>query len=144
MRAGWRRPPCNAPPAKLTISVAPGLPPVSMDRVQVQQALVTLIANAAEAVAGRERREIGLSVWRDGNALRCDVADTGCGLPEDVAKGLFEPFGSTELMGMGLGLPIARQIVGDHRGTLWFSANTPEGTVASFTLALGDGATTPA
>ena len=122
--------------AKLSATVAPGLPPVPMDRVQVQQVLVNLVANAAEAVTGRARREIALSVRSDGDVLRCDIADTGCGLPEDVSKGLSEPLASTKLMGMGLGLPIARQIVTDHKGTLWFSPNAPEGTVASFTLAL--------
>ena len=122
--------------AKFTVKVEPGLAPARMDRVQIQQVIVNLVTNAAEAVTGRERREIALSVRRDRDALRFDVADSGPGLPAEVASDLAEPFGSTKLMGMGLGLPIARQIVGEHAGALWFAPNSPEGTVASFTLAL--------
>ncbi|MEJ0027415.1 MAG: ATP-binding protein [Rhizomicrobium sp.] len=122
--------------AKLVIAVAPGLPPVQMDRVQIQQVLVNLVTNAAEAVAGQPLREIALTVRLDEDALRFDVADTGPGLPEDVGKRLFEPFASTKLMSMGLGLPISRQIVSGHKGTMWVSPNTPTGTVVSVTLAL--------
>ncbi len=120
--------------ARLTIAVTSDLPPARMDRIQIQQVLVNLLTNAAEAVIGRAQREITVSVRQQDTALRFDVADTGPGLPEEVAKRLFEPFASTKLMGMGLGLPIARQIVGEHKGAMWVSPNTPEGTVVSFTL----------
>jgi len=127
--------------ARLIVSVAPDLPAIRMDRIQIQQVLVNLITNAAEAVGGCERREIALSVRLDKDALRFDIADTGPGLPDDVAKGLVEPFESTKLIGMGLGLPISRQIVAEHKGTMGITANLPEGTVASFTLAVGAPAT---
>ncbi|MEI9990076.1 MAG: ATP-binding protein [Rhizomicrobium sp.] len=130
--------------ATLAVAVAPELPAVPMDRTQVQQVLVNLVTNAAQAVTGRERREIALTARLEENALRFDVADTGPGLPEDVGRRLFEPFASTTLIGMGLGLPISRQIVSEHKGTLWVSPNTPKGTVVSFTLALDPASAKPA
>ena len=121
--------------ARLTLAIAPGLPPVKMDRIQVQQVLVNLVTNAAEAVTGRATRAISIAVRLDGKDLLFEVADSGPGLPADVTQRLFEPFASTKLMGMGLGLPIARQIVSEHKGTMWVGPNRPEGTVVSFTLA---------
>jgi len=75
---------------------------------------------------------------RDG-ALRVAVADTGPGLPQDIARQLDEPFATTSFINAGLGLPICRQIVKEHHGTLAVSPNLPAGAVIAFTIPLANG-----
>jgi C4-dicarboxylate-specific signal transduction histidine kinase len=120
--------------ATLTVSIAPGLPAVMMDRVQIQQVLLNLLTNAADAVTALPVCEIALSVTQDAGTVRIAVADTGAGLPDDVAERLFEPFSTTGQLGLGLGLPICRQIVKQHNGDLLAAPNRPRGTVFSVVL----------
>ena len=121
---------------ELTLDIAAGLPAVTMDRIQIQQVIVSLVTNAVQAMEGLERRAIHIAARAEGATLRVDVADTGAGMPGDVAELLFEPFGATKLLGSGLGLPISRQIIAAHNGTLTVEPNQPGGTVFTFTLPL--------
>jgi len=121
---------------ELTLDIAAGLPAVTMDRIQIQQVIVSLVTNAVQAMEGLERRAIHIAARVEGAMLRVDVADTGAGMPGDVAELLFEPFGATKLLGSGLGLPISRQIIAAHNGTLTVEPNQPGGTVFTFTLPL--------
>jgi C4-dicarboxylate-specific signal transduction histidine kinase len=120
--------------ATLTTAIAPDLPPAMMDRVQIQQVLLNLLTNAADALAGQPRREIVLAATADGGMVRIAVADTGAGLPDDIAERMFEPFSTTRQMGLGLGLPICRQILQQHSGDLLAAPNGAQGTV--FTVVL--------
>ena len=120
--------------ASLTVSIAPDLPAVPMDRVQIQQVLLNLLTNAADAVTGRAVRDIVLSVRRDDGVVRIAVADSGAGLPAEIADRMFEPFATTKQMGLGLGLPICRQIMQQHDGDLLAAPNLPHGTVFSVVL----------
>jgi PAS domain S-box-containing protein len=126
--------------AALSVEVAPNLPPVTMDRVQIQQVLFNLLTNAAGAVAGRARRTIAVTATPSGRGVRIAVADSGAGLAPDVAQRLFEPLTTTKVMGLGLGLPICSQIVKQHGGDLAATPNSPEGTVFVFTLPAGQAA----
>jgi PAS domain S-box-containing protein len=115
------------------IEAAPSLPPVALDRVQIQQVLVNLIRNGIEAMeetAGE--RVIRIRLRRDGDALRTEVGDTGPGLafPERV----FQPFFTTKPTGMGMGLAICRSIVEAHGGRLWAERAAPQGATFVFTL----------
>lgn len=121
--------------ARLKIQIAPDLPVVLVDRVQIQQVLVNLARNAIEAMAGSERRELAISaVKADGGMVRLSVADTGPGLPETVSRQLFKPFVSTKPEGMGVGLSICRAILLDHGGKIWTEPNPGGGTVFHFTV----------
>jgi len=120
--------------AKVIDDIAADLPAVFIDRVQIQQVMVNLIANAAEATRGCARREIRISARPEDKVVQVEVADTGSGISEDVRKRLFEPFTTTKMTGMGLGLPICMQIIKEHEGRLWSAPNTPTGTVFAFTL----------
>jgi two-component system, LuxR family, sensor kinase FixL len=106
------------------------------DRVQIQQVLVNLMRNALEAMAGSRRRELEVRTTLLGDqTVEIAIADSGPGLAKSVANHLFEPFVSTKLNGMGLGLPICCSIVEAHGGQLKSEPNLGGGTVFRFTLA---------
>lgn len=119
-----------------------GLPPVLVDRIQIQQVLVNLMRNAVEAMA-REgagddaptRRDLAVTAARvRPDTVAVAVADTGPGLAPGLAERLFDPFVSTKPGGMGLGLSICRSIVEGHGGRLWAEPNPGGGAVFRFTL----------
>lgn len=113
------------------------LPLLEMDRVQVQQVIINLVRNAAEAMADSPRKELRISLVPEGEGVRVDIADTGPGLPSAVSDHLFEAFVTTKAQGMGLGLSICHQIVGAHGAQLTARPNASTGTVFSFTLPTG-------
>jgi two-component system sensor kinase FixL len=114
---------------------APHSPPVLVDRVQIQQVLVNLLRNASEAMADSPRRELTITTAAiDGVAVEVSVADTGPGIPEEVAKQLFKPFVTTKPGGMGIGLAISQSIVEAHGGSLGMTPNQGGGTVFRFRL----------
>jgi len=119
----------------LKTAIAPDLPPVLVDRVQVQQVLVNLMRNAIEAMQGSARRELLLSmVYAGGKTVQVALADTGPGLVPEVAERLFQPFVSTKSDGMGVGLSICQSIVTQHGGRIWAEPNPHGGTIFFFTL----------
>jgi len=121
----------------LRTELAPALPGVAGDRVQLQQVLLNLIVNAIEAMSGvhdRPRELMIVSRRSDANAVVVEVRDSGPGLNEEGAKQVFEPFYTTKAQGIGIGLSISRSIVEAHGGRLSASANEPHGAVFRFSL----------
>jgi two-component system, LuxR family, sensor kinase FixL len=117
------------------MELAPDLPAVLVDRIQIQQVLLNLIRNSVEALAASERREIVIdSSYAGGPTLEIAVSDTGPGLADAVTRQLFQPFVSTKPKGMGLGLSISRSIVDAHGGRLWAAPNDGAGASFRFTL----------
>ncbi len=119
------------------VELAPELPPVHGDRVQLQQVLLNLVLNAVEAMSAKPARErkLTLVTARDGDDdLRVLVVDRGTGIPADEMERVFEPFFTTKEHGLGIGLPICRSIVEVHGGRLWASNNEDCG--ATFHLIL--------
>ena len=117
--------------------LAPRLPAVTADRVQVQQVLLNLLVNAAEAMSANTPGERRLTVSTEalpGGGVQVSVADRGPGIPEDRRPRLFEPFFTTKPQGLGLGLSISRSIVTAHGGRLWSTNNPYRG--ATFHVAL--------
>jgi len=116
----------------------PGAASAFIDRIQIQQVLLNLIRNAAEAMAESARREIVFATARSSDGMiEVSVADTGPGLADEVRQKLFQPFVTTKTNGMGVGLSICRGIVEAHGGRLWAEANPGGGTVFRFTLPSG-------
>lgn len=124
---------------RIRLALSPALPPIRADRVLMEQLLINLVHNAAEALgtgdtAGRER-EIEISTLSIGaSQIGIDIRDTGPGLPEPLLKDLFTPFFTTRPEGLGLGLTICRSIVESHQGQL--SAENPAGGGALFHIIL--------
>ncbi len=116
--------------------LAPGLPQVMGDRVQLQQVVMNLIINSLEAMKdGDGARELIIkSQPADKGRLTISLSDTGVGLPQKQAEQIFDAFFTTKLDGTGMGLSISRSIVESHGGRLWATANSPQG--ASFHLSL--------
>lgn len=120
----------------LRIEVAPELPLVLVDKVQVQQVLLNLLRNALEATDGCETRVVTVRARRadTGGDVEISVADTGPGLAPDVADRLFRPFVTTKSDGMGVGLAICRTIVDSHQGKMWARSEPGEGATFFFTV----------
>ena len=114
------------------------LPPVMVDRVQIQQVLLNLIRNAVEAMESSPSHGLTVdAVERDG-VIEVAVADTGCGIPPEIEAQLFQPFITTKKEGMGIGLSVCRTIVEAHGGRLWAGPNPHGGTVFRFTLPIAE------
>jgi two-component system sensor kinase FixL len=125
---------------KTSKKFAQDLPPVLVDRVQIQQVVLNLVRNAAEAMDGVQPQELTISTARRGDApvVEIAVADTGPGIAPDIAARLFQPFVSSKKSGLGIGLSICREIVEAHGGRLSASPNAPKGTVFSVMLPVPD------
>jgi two-component system, NtrC family, C4-dicarboxylate transport sensor histidine kinase DctB len=80
---------------------------VTGDAVRIEQVLINLLRNALDAVEGADRREVGVSLAREGGAAVVRIADSGAGIAGEVASHLFEPFFTTKPSGKGLGLGLA-------------------------------------
>ena len=108
---------------------------VLADRVQIQQVLLNLIRNAVEAMEECERRELVVSTEPIAeDMIVVSVADTGLGLASEIAGQLFQPFVSSKIHGMGIGLSISRTIVEAHGGKIWATENPGGGTIFRFSL----------
>jgi len=113
------------------------LPRISGERVPLQQVMLNLIMNAAEAmsaVTGRERQLTIKTVLDEAASVRVTVEDTGCGIETAHLDRIFDPFFTTKSHGMGLGLSICRSIVEAHGGKLCASQRSPFGTAFHLTL----------
>ncbi|HEV7318653.1 MAG TPA: sensor histidine kinase [Ensifer sp.] len=116
--------------AAATVEIDLGAEPlvVRAGLVRLQQVLVNVISNAADAVEGLEDRTIHLRARRDGDKVILSVSDRGPGIAPAIAERIFDPFFSTKGVGkgLGLGLSISYNIVKDFGGSLT-AVNLPEG-----------------
>ena len=105
------------------------LPTVSGDRNQLQQVLLNVVINGCDAMDGQEvdrRLLVRTRATTQGN-VEVSVADRGAGIPAADLERVFEPFVTTKLQGLGLGLAICRSIVEAHGGRLWATNNADRG-----------------
>jgi PAS domain S-box-containing protein len=116
--------------------LAGGLLLVLGDRVQLQQVLLNLILNAAEAMSSVEEgaRALLISTKEDQTGVVVAVRDSGPGIDQEHLDRVFEAFYTTKSGGTGMGLSICRSIIHAHGGKLWAEANEPRGAVFQFTL----------
>lgn len=121
----------------LRAELAGGLPPVGGDRIQLQQVMMNLLRNAADAmndVDDRPRRLL-IRTERDRNdQVRLSVEDSGAGFGPQGAEKLFAAFYTTKSDGMGIGLSVSRSIIESHGGRLWAHPNDGPGVTFSFSI----------
>ena len=108
-----------------------GAAPTRGDGVALEQAIANLVLNAIEA-APRAGGQVRVTLERREGRLAVSVADNGPGVSPDIADRLFEPFETTKPRGMGLGLPLAREIALRHGGALAFAPVRPHGACFTF------------
>jgi PAS domain S-box-containing protein len=113
-----------------------GLVPIWGDRVQLQQVLLNLALNAAEAMGSVEEgtRELVISTEQDQTGALVAVRDSGPGIDPANLDRVFDTFYTTKSSGTGMGLSICRSIIDAHGGKLWAEANQPRGAAFQFTL----------
>ncbi len=120
--------------------LAEDLPEITVDPSQVEQVVVNLLLNAAEAVETEGRVVIESRLGGSGNRLDIIVSDNGCGIETHQMSRIFDPFFSTKAEGTGLGLAVIYGLVRNHQGTINVSSKAGEGTTftVSLPLDLGD------
>ena len=119
------------------MELAANLPPVTGDRVQIQQVALNLILNAIEAMSTVDDRERNLVIATqpgEHNEIRVVVRDSGIGFDALDSERMFNAFHTTKAGGLGLGLTISRSIVDWHGGRLWAVSNDGPGATFQFTL----------
>lgn len=121
----------------LQADLSDDLPPVTGDRVQLQQVILNLLLNASDAmrdIAGRPRQIVVKTDLDSGGNARLSVRDTGTGLPQEAAQRIFEPFYTTKADGMGIGLSVSRSIIERHLGRMSAASHDGPGATVSFSL----------
>jgi PAS domain S-box-containing protein len=121
----------------LRFDLAPALPPVLGDRVQLQQVIINLLINGIQAMASVDDRprELLISSQRhETDQVLVAVRDSGIGIDPEIANRLFDAFFTTKPKGMGMGLSICRSIIEAHGGRVWASTNAGPGATFQFTL----------
>lgn len=122
----------------LQLELADDLPPVTGDRIQLQQVMLNLIRNASDAmenVHDLPRRLRISSAREEGDRVRLSVCDAGVGLLPEGTSALFDAFATTKSGGMGIGLFVSRSIIESHQGRLWAEPNS-SGNGATFAFSI--------
>jgi C4-dicarboxylate-specific signal transduction histidine kinase len=121
----------------LRTEFARDLRPVLGDRIQLQQVVMNLVLNAADAMRGIDGRPHDLLVAtaaEDADQVCLSVKDVGVGLDAQTLGKVFDAFFTTKATGMGIGLSISRSIIENHEGRLWAAPNDGPGATFAFSL----------
>ncbi len=122
--------------ARVTTDLA-SIPPVLCRPGEINQVFLNLLVNACHALQGQG--EVRVATRAEEDAVVVTVADTGCGIPEEIRGRIFDPFFTTKPVGQGtgLGLTISYDIVRKHGGTLTFESEVGKGTTFRIRLPVG-------
>ncbi len=121
---------------ELTVEVEDDLPPVEMDRHRMEQVLINLVSNAAEATRQVELGHIHITAGRRDGGVELKVEDNGPGIRPEILSRIFDPFFTRSPQGTGLGLTIVKRIVLQHHGTVEVESRPGEGAVFTVWLPL--------
>jgi signal transduction histidine kinase len=118
--------------------LAPELPKIRADRVQLQQVFMNLMLNGIDAInEANMAGDLTLKSQRNpDNQVLISISDTGIGLPRERTDKVFDAFFTTKPQGTGMGLSISRSIIESHGGRLWATRNPDRGATFQFTLPL--------
>jgi PAS domain S-box-containing protein len=140
---------------RLDLDLAPDLPPVEADAGQMQQVVMNIVLNAAEAIGpdggwvavrtgaravDRQyiEQKLGISEIEPGNFVWLEVRDTGCGMDKNTMERMFDPFFSTKFTGRGLGLAAVSGIVRGHKGAIQVKSSPGGGTTITVWFPAGE------
>jgi signal transduction histidine kinase len=128
----------------VTVSCDPGMAPVAGDEILLQQALLNLVGNSAEAIrdsAGLHQipGAITIRACQEGPWIEVAVIDNGGGIEDSMKERVMEPFETTKQDGLGMGLPIVRAIIEQHEGTLRLENDPGRGLTTSLRLPVWHG-----
>jgi PAS domain S-box-containing protein len=129
----------NSHRVSLQMELAPALPLILADRIQLQQVIINLVINGIEAMQGNmvRPRELAIrTLHNEAHQVLVTVRDCGIGISAEDADRLFRAFFTTKTSGMGMGLSICRSIIEAHGGHVWAEPNLPRGASFHFTLPL--------
>lgn len=121
----------------LRLALADDLPPVTGDRLQLQQVILNLLHNASEAMSAVNDRPRLLKIKTElegEEEVRLSVQDVGIGIDSQDVDKLFNAFHTTKSEGMGIGLSVSRSIIEGHHGRLWATPNNGAGATFSFVI----------
>jgi signal transduction histidine kinase len=136
---------------QLKLDLPDGLPPVQADRAQMQQVVMNLMINAAEAIGAqpgevrvtlRETEIEGTPALKAGRYVSLEVKDNGCGMSPETLKKIFDPFFTTKFTGRGLGLAAVQGIVRAHQGAISVESAPGQGTLFRVLLPVAPGSGT--
>lgn len=120
----------------IDLVLAPDLPMMKGDSARLRQVIHNLLQNAQDALAGLPQPAIMIKTEILPSGIRFTVSDNGGGFPEQVRARVFEPYVTTKPKGTGLGLPIVKKIIEEHRGTIQIENMRPHGARISIVLPL--------
>lgn len=125
---------------EVVFDLADGLPPVEIDKIQIQQVVVNLVRNAVEVLRQSPRRRLVIRTQAAAAAGQqlVSVVDSGPGIAPEIATRLFTPFVTSKKDGMGIGLSVSRSIIEAHGGRLWTEPGPEGGAIFRFTVLEAD------
>lgn len=146
--------------ARITLDLAPDLPPIEAAATQIRQIVMNLITNASDALGGRKgsihiesgRIEVDADYLETtrmhanaspGPHIYLQVSDSGCGMEPDTQEKIFDPFFTTKASGRGLGMAAVRGIVQSHRGAINLDSRPGVGTTFRVLFPVASGARQP-
>jgi C4-dicarboxylate-specific signal transduction histidine kinase len=116
------------------LAIANDLPPVTVDKLQIQQILINLVRNSIDAIGEAGQGSISIeAALANAEFVEVRVRDSGPGFPPDRVANPFLPLSSTKKEGLGIGLSLCRSFVEAHGGRIWLDVNSP-GAAIHFTL----------
>lgn len=109
---------------------------IRCDPKKIKQVMINLIRNALEATPRGGSVIVSVKPCPEKNIVEIQVTDTGCGIAEEILPHIFTPFYSTKKIGTGLGLPVCKQIIEEHRGQIYAVSKQNEGSCFTIELPL--------
>jgi len=117
-------------------TIEPGVK-ASADPRALQQVLLNIVTNAADALNGVRDPKITITVLRSGSMISLRIQDNGCGIPEEKLKNIFKPFYTTKTNGTGLGLVIVKKMIANMNGTIGIESSQDTGTIVNIAIPEG-------
>lgn len=128
---------------RVHVQLDPGQPRCRIDRNLVKQALFNVVINAQQAMEAGGG-ELIVRTRREGDRVRIEIVDTGCGIPANIVDKVFDVYFSTKRGGTGLGLPTARRLIEEHDGEIRVQSDEGKGTILTVLLPCLPGEASPA